>query len=679
MFAGIKKESFMVWGALPAVLIVLILWYQFGFSMGGTIEEWDFLWLIKHHPLFWNSFPGNLMSEKFAARPLQAAPFWLAHAISSNSFLGFNLLLMAACFVRVVTGAWIGFFLFKSRAYAVGTGLLFLIFPADTQQLAFRTINVSCAAALMIAGIACVMHAITAIRSPDRKAFTTLSVILCVVATLVYEPVFTLYPLLLLFIWAKYGFRGTVILLKNRRRFLVAWCLAPTSNAAYLYYAMVIYGSSYQTDAAHGSLLKAIVASAPYLVTSLAYRVFFDAWISSWWIVTTQIAHYTFISVSFLLLAGPILALSWKECANPSGKLHLRIIVSGLFALMAGYIPYMVAPSHMEITQRTFISVAPGASVVLIGVVSFVCRRRVVAGAVILCAFIMVSMVAQLYQFDQYARDYTGISLPYMSLVSDKIDRTKPVHLIIDSSGFGGHLTGMYMSKVSLGLPVRADDPTGNYWLCMNQPPSPYLLFYNCSLDNGIWTVRMNGQDVVKYSAAIVQKITVDQSLSVSYRSTSSTWHDQGTYDSTKSIFSLTHSQSYSCVADSMWGWSGFCRGNGWSDGIFNHSKFRHQNFFGAIAPTATLIFNLNPVSKNYKLEVTIFNGIDGAIVPAMNIIINGKKLSYRVINSAIVEASVPASVLLGGQNEIRFENVLPAGRSIGMLVSRIDLAPSNQ
>lgn len=679
MFAGIKKESFVVWGVVPAVLIVAILWYQFGFSMGGTIEEWDFLWLINHHPSFWNSFPGNLMSDKFAARPLQAAPFWLAHAISSNSFLGFNLLLMVACFIRVVAGAWIGFFLFRSRSYAVGAGLLFLIFPADTQQLAFRTINVSCAASLMSAGIACVMHAVTAIRSPDRKAFAALSVILCVMATLVYEPVFALYPLPLLFIWAKYGFRGTAILLMQRRRFALAWCIAPVINAAYLYYAMVIYGSSYQTDAAHGGMLKAIVASAPYLVNSLAYRVFFDAWVSSWWIVTTQIVHYTFISVSFLVLAGLVLVLSWKERVNPGGKLHLRIIVSGLLALVAGYVPYMVAPSHMEITQRTFISVAPGASIVLIGIIAFACRRRVVAGAAISCAFILVSMVAQLYQFDQYARDYTGISLPYMSFVNDKIDRTKPVHLIMDSSGFGGHLTGMYMSKVNMGLPVRANDPDGNYWLCINQPSSPYMPFYNCSLDNGVWTVRANGQAVVKYPEAIVQTMAVDKSLSPAYRSTSSMWHDQGSFDPTKSIFGPADAQSYSCVADSMWGWSAFCRGDGWSDGIFSHSSFRHQNFFGAIAPTATLIFDLKPVSKDYKLEVTMFSGIDGAIIPAMNLIVNGKKLTYQAINSLVVEASVPAAVLLNGQNEIRFENVLPAGRDIGMLVSRIDLTPSGQ
>lgn len=676
MLAGIRRKSFLVWGVAPAVLIIMILWCQFGFSMGATLEEWDFLWLIDHHPTFWTSFPGNLMSETFAARPLQVLPFRIARAISSNSFAGFNLLLMAACFVRVIAGVWIGFFLFRSRAYAAAAGLLFLTFPADTQQLAFRTINVSCAVALMSAGVALVLNAITARRSGNRRSLAALSVVLCVVATFIYEPVLTLYSLPLLFIWAKYGARNTAILLKHRKRFALAWCIAPVINAAYLYYAMEIYGSSYQTNAAAGGMLKAILASAPYLVNSLAYRVFFDAWTSSWWIVTTQIAHYKFIAASCIVLAALMLFLSWRERQNPSVRLQIRIIASGLIALVAGYVPYMVASTHMEITQRTFMSVAPGASIVLIGLIALASQRQVIIGAAISCAFILVSMVAQLYQFDRYARDYTGISLPYMSFVADRVDQTKTVHLVMDSSGFGGHLTGMYTSKISTGIPARLGDVKGTYFLCADQQSSPYIALYTCALKDGTWIVSMNGKAAAKYPATLVQAISVDKSLDLAYRSRSMVWRDQGSFVPAKSMFVTDDPQVYSCVADSMWGWSGFCRGNGWSDGIFNHPHLVHQNFFGAVAPTTSLIFNLQPESSPYTLALTMLGGIDGAIVPAMKIAINGVPVAYRATSALAVEASVPSSALKSGQNEITFENVLPAGRDLGLLLTRVDLKP---
>lgn len=675
MFAGVKSGSFVFWGVTPAALIVALLWYQFGFSMGGVLEEWDFLWLLASHPTFWNSFPGNLMSEMFAARPFQVLPFWLAHLISSNSFLGFNLLLMTACFCRVIAGAWIGFFLFRNRSYAAACGLLFFIFPADTQQLAFRTINVSCAVAFMTAGVAIALKALTIDQLRRQLILIVLSNFLCVIGTWIYEPVLTLYALPVLLIWARFGVKATFDVIKRQKIVALVWCIAPLISAAYLYYAMMIFGSAYQVNAAHGSMLKSIAANGAYLFRSLAYRVFIDSWISAWTIATTQIVHYKFIVLSCILVAALILMLSRRENAELEVKRRIRIIVSGLFAMIAGYLPYMVDPYHMEITQRTFIDVAPGAAMVLIGLIALITQRRLIVGAAISCVFILLSVISQLYQFDQYARDYTGITLPYMSYVADKVDRAKPVHLIIDSSGFGAHLMGMYESKITTGIAVRAADVDGKYILCIDQPPTPYSAFFNCTFRNGVWTVSAAGHST-EYPATKTQRIDVGASLNESYRSNSTTWKDQGSFVRTKSMFKTEGGADYSCRPDSMWGWSGFCRGEGWSDGIFSHASFRHLNFMGTVAPTASLIFYLTPSSSNYRLTVTMYSAIDDAIVPAMKIIVNGKNYPYQVSGLLTVDAIVPASALKSGQNEIRFENVRPVGRDVGMLVSRIDLKP---
>jgi len=616
------------------------------------------------------------MAEAFAARPLQAAPFALAHVVSPNSFFGFHVLLMAAFAVRVIGGAYIGFFLFRSRTYAAATGLLFLLFPADTQQLAFRTINVSCSVALMCAGIAVALHAVTVKRSSDRWKFVILSIILSVIAVLIYEPVFALYPVVPLLIWARYGIRASLLLFQHRRRFIIGWFIAPVVNIAYLYYAMVIFGSTYQSTASNGSIVRSIIGNWRYLFDSLAYRIFYDAWVSSLWIVGTQIVHFKFIVVSGAALTALLLMLSRNEKTTQRRRLYLRVLVSGLIAAVAGYAPYMVDVSHMLITQRTFINVAPGATIVLMAAIAYLARRRLVIGAAVASAFIFVSMVAQLYQFDQYTRDYTGATLPFMSFVADKVDHKKPVHLVIDSSGFGGHLTGMYMTKVSSGMPVRTGDATDTYLLCMDRPASPSLPFYNCTLSDGVWTASLNGAVAARYPESSVQTIAVDKSLLSSYRSLSSTWRDEGSFSANKSMFKAEGTEMYSCVADSMWGYSGFCRGEGWSDGIVNHDSFQLKNFFGAIAPTASLIFDLRPIQKNYSLKIVVYGGLDGVIIPAMKISVNRVPVSYKATGPLELSAEIPASILINGQNEIQFDNVLPSDRQIGLLVSRIDLAP---
>jgi hypothetical protein len=678
MLVGLKRDSFFAWAIAPAVFTVVVLWYQFGFSLGGMLEEWDVLYLIQLHPYFWSSFPGQLLSSLFAARPLQILPHFIANQISSDSFLGFHIVLMAGCALRVIGAAWLGNHLFRNKAYAATFGILCFVFPADTQQFEFRTIHIVFAVGLMVFASACAVHAFTAetqTRSRRRIALLV-SVLLSCIATLIYEPFITLYALTPLVLWARGGLGEFVGIIRRRKTILIGWLLGPIFNAAYLFYAIVVFQSSYQVNAANGSMSKSIVQNFHYLIDSDAYRIFYDAWVSAWWMLTQQLVHYRFIVLLAIALLAGLLILSSGSQGDGSLRRTLRYVAAGLILSVVGYLPFMVAESHMVINQRTFMAVAPGGSLIAVAIIAWLFRRFSTAGVVVAAAVVFLGFIAQLYQFDRYTRDYTGVVLPYTSMLADQTDPTKRVHLVFDKTGFGGHLNGMYATKVQAAASVRRREDDGASILCMDQPQTSLMPFSNCALQDGKWVIHGPDGTLVTYPEADVQVITIGPDFDPSYRSRRASWHDHGSYAASKSIFANADPHAYRCEADSMWGYSGFCRGQGWSDGIFNHDHFQHVNYFVSIAPTASLVFPLSPLAKRYVLRAVIFGGVNKGVMSKMKTEINGTDVPFRILDDQILEAEVPQSLLKEGQNQIVFRNATQTVGGTGIALSQVVLAP---
>jgi hypothetical protein len=67
---------------------------------------------------------------------------------------------------------------------------------------------------------------------------------------------------------------------------------------------------------------------------------------------------------------------------------------------------------------------------------------------------------------------------------------------------------------------------------------------------------------------------------------------------------------------------------------------------------------------------------MDGAIIPTLKVTINGSPVEMHV-NGDAIEGQVDRVLLRQGQNEIVFQNALPTGRQMGLLVSRVDLMPA--
>jgi len=670
-------KRFFGWACIPAVLCVIALWYQFGFTLGGMIEEWDFLWMLNAVPHFWNSFPGNPMSAQFAARPLQVTPFAIARAIDAHSFLGFHVVLMIACFLRIVAGASIGFFLFRSRTYAIALGLLFLVFPADTQQMTFRTLNISLSIGLMTLGIALAIRGIVASSKARRTISIILSGVASIIAVLIYEPAITLYALPLLFLFGRYGLKKTLLVRRRRRPIIRLWAVAPLLNAGYLAYSLVVLKSGYQMSVSQHGILRSIIENRRYLWKSAAYRSFYEAWTSSLDILIHQTARYGYLVIVAFGVVIVLVGVSARTRHDATVSRFARYVVVGLLASIAGYSPFMVSEGHMNVTQRTFMAAAPGASVAVMAIIAFACRKKDVAGALVAAIFVFLGLVAQLYQFDTYTRLYVSVTRPYMSMMADMLDPAKNVHLVKDTTGIGGYFNGMYISKIRTGAADRLGLITGSSVLCTDSPPSPLMSPASCKLEGNVWTVH-SIDGVSTYVAKNVQLMKIGDNFDQNYRSTHRGWNDRASFTAAQSIFKpdTADRTRYTCLADSDWGYSRFCRGERWSNGM--HRMADHKNYFMAIAPNPTLQFDLKPTGKNYQLSIQTL-GVDSYAARNMELSINGVPLKWSVQRDFFIEADVPSSALKNGLNKIEFQRAVAPGAAAGLPVTRVSLAESTE
>jgi hypothetical protein len=666
------------WLVVSAILCIISIWYNFGLFLGAMIEEWDLLYLMKEHPPFWNSFPGQTLSELTVARPLLVLPFFFASYLFPNSFVGLHVILMLACALRITGSAFLGYYLFRNRLLATTLGLLSLVFPADTQQFEFRTLHINLAVGMMVFSAALVVWAFAAEPSLRRWGALISSVVLSCTAVLIYEPVFSLYAIAPLILFARKGLVGVFYFLRSRMGLVFVYLVGPAINISYLYYAILIVKSSYQVNTIQGSATNSIRRNLHYLIDSAVYRIFYDAWVSAWDILVNQTAHYGFLIVLAIALVGGFAALAHRSEIDVSRSYTFRCVGVGILLILAGYMPYTVAESHMMITQRTFMGSAFGSALVLVALIAWSCQRASIVGVISSAFIVFIGLVAQIYEFDRYSRDYAEIILPYTSMLADRADPSKKVHLVIDQTGFGGHLNGMYVTKVSYAPIVRGGLNNDPFILCMDGPPTPYLLFSSCNLADGEWTVRTTNDVVLKYPQDDVQVITLGPDFDSTYRSRSGLWNDHGSYSKADSIFVTPAPDSYHCIADGMWGYSGFCRGNGWSDGIFSHKSFRHEIYVAAVTSDPTLLFRLLPRKGNYLFRMTLFDELSAENTSRLKMEFNGQPVRLIAATKLVLEAEVPAKTLKDGLNEIRFQNVTPVGTTTGLAVSRFDLMAIN-
>src|SRR5262249_802204 len=101
---------------LPAMTVVA-LWFPFGFSLGGFIEEWDVLFLFAQYGVFYIADAASPLALQ-QARPLTVLPQAVAYTLDPNSFLYWHIVQAGSLIVKGASAGMLGVYLTRNLALA---------------------------------------------------------------------------------------------------------------------------------------------------------------------------------------------------------------------------------------------------------------------------------------------------------------------------------------------------------------------------------------------------------------------------------------------------------------------------------------------------------------------------------------------------------------------------------
>ncbi|PPU97820.1 hypothetical protein XpopCFBP1817_04630 [Xanthomonas populi] len=393
-----------------SIAIVMLLWLPFGFNMMGHIEEWDLLSLFTRHGVFYFVGEGGPLPTH-RMRPLMLLPNAIAYQLSPNSFFAMHLLQMLALVLKGVCGGIIGWWLLRSRLYAVLLALLVVIYPADTMQLSFRSFHINWSVGLALAGVIGIVHAYESERMASRTRAILLSLLstaMFVVATLIYELALAYAILPLLLLWCRLGLVETIRVPLRRWHVSLVWCVGVLACAAYIYY-VAKHGSTYQGDVLKGQ------AGGIALLKDRAHVMFYTGigrsvvggWIDAARIIFVEYRSFWYLS-AIALMAVVLLRYVREPVSTPTSGKHigalwsLRVLFTGVVFAAVGYLPFLASPAHTSISQRTFLFATPGGALETVALVMLLSGARRTLAVLLGTVLIVLGMAAQMFQFHHY-------------------------------------------------------------------------------------------------------------------------------------------------------------------------------------------------------------------------------------------------------------------------------------
>ncbi|MGV8978032.1 MAG: hypothetical protein ACOH17_08300 [Cellulomonas sp.] len=165
-------------------IVGLALWGFAGFDRLPAWEGWRIFDGFARGAHGWWLTPDTGGFAGNSLRPLEVLPHQVGYALSADSFIGFNIVSMAAFIVRG-TAAYglVRELLPGCRPVALGASLVFALSPAADGLMLDRTIHVQWATALAIASLAVLLVAIRR----DQRRFAVIAAALMPASLLMYE------------------------------------------------------------------------------------------------------------------------------------------------------------------------------------------------------------------------------------------------------------------------------------------------------------------------------------------------------------------------------------------------------------------------------------------------------------------------------------------------------------
>lgn len=688
--------------AFASTIVVCLLWLPFGFGMVGHIEEWDILSLFTRHGVFFFAGEDSPLATH-RLRPLTAAPNAVAYLLTPDSFVGMHLLQMLSLIAKGFAAAYIGYWLFRSRLYAVALGLLMVVFPADTMQLSFRSFHINCAVALGLVGVAGILRSLT-LRESNYRGGLLLAIASSAslaVAVLIYEVSLIFVPFPLLLLWARDGLRSAITTTIRQWPVVLTWSIATLGCLAYIY-SVLSHGPTYQSSVVGDQATDLSLARerAMLLITTGLGRSLMGGWIDAAAILIDEYQNYLYLICATLGI-GTLLGLSGRQdrhfvhgsLAGEKRPPHgIRIVLLGVVMTAFGYLPFLSSAAHIAISQRTFLFSTFGAALTSVGMVLALlgATPKQTLRAIVLTMLISLGFAAQMYQFQHYQiiSDDQRHGLQSVVKALPDVESGRSIVLLDGSQRFGSvwmlrdnmmhALTYLYDEPINI---VRICSMPGGYWQQLDRLGRPG----RCIETADAWVFTdgppVTGADYPRREAKI--RATAEKQ-STSVLQIDENGSSNASAQQIKRIAAGTDalSRRYEAVlADDNWPlkinqfrrksaeasvrwdfgrwWSLEvpAHGIGWQDAQWSMvGRIKHASASWANLPQASLLFETHPVLAPYVLKgriIAIAPGIDRS---AINVKINGETSKLVWLNDHEFYAYVAAGVLVAGKNELVFD-----------------------
>ena len=691
------------WLALtvPSILVVFALWLPFGFALSGLIEEWGVLGLFANQGLFFVAdASGPLAAHRL--RPLTVLPHALAYFIDPNSFDYWHVLLLLALVLKGGAASYLALKTTRSMSWAMVMGVLVLVYPADTMQLSFRGLHINLSLALLLLAASVQIAAYEQQRRWISGCFGLVAASLLLVSILMYESAFALMPLPFLIMYVRIGFRQTWRSVCAKPELAFSWVAALAVFVGYVLLTTT-QGTSYQSDiVASRGPIDILYAALPKLFSIGMVRGLLGGWLDAAGMVKTEFSNYTYLILASLACAALIgfrrkifygnyrddsvtSPLNWKPI--------IRLELVGILLLLLGYAPYLFSNAHLAISQRTFLFATVGAAFMWLAVL-MVLKKLVRWLAVITgLGLLFFGLGAQLFQFHHYVE----IAATQRSLLRSIVENfdgnlSRKTLVILDGSNRLNH-TWMLRDSIPGVLSYLYERPIKSVEICL-MPSGSWQRFDSlarmgkCVESKEHWTFKpataVAGPGLPLTASPPnftiakddVITLTINADSSISSEPTLNAYRtnlQRGTDDSALRYrhilarkpwpvgfgqFQDREAQDhYRWDFGKWWSMELPIHGSGWREAEWQINYFRHNASAWKSQEQSSLLFDLTPTAKVYRVDGQFDVILNQAIKNSLRIRLNGQELTHQWGIDGRFQAKIPAGLLISGSNTIEFNS----------------------
>ncbi len=396
LWQGLRKRQVADFVAVTGfLLIVVALYLPFGFASVGQWDEWTFYTFLKN-------MPWSRMESELTLRPFVLVASTISIMISSESFVGFNLVYALLLWARPVLIYSILRQVGVRRSYSFVIALLSIVYPVDARSMSLQSLNLQFSFVSFLTAVGLTLRYTS---KPSRLILIGiwLALILCVGS---YEGAYGLIVAMPLLWWYRIRNKSW-----QNLNLTFIWYIVPVLKLVYLLFLIFAARSFYQSDFFYSGpevSLSDLLSQTIDRLIEVYQRSFAFGWIEA----VQSIRHNPWIPLMLLLL-GALAVLAWliwwtdKHVRVPEVRQLGLTLVTGLLLILPSVVVLIWIDAYNNELLGLYLYIPVAGSLVLFCLIALLASLIVnnkYQNAVIttLCLLLMLPGLSRLFLQHEY-------------------------------------------------------------------------------------------------------------------------------------------------------------------------------------------------------------------------------------------------------------------------------------